>query len=59
MEVSPDGNVVQIPLSDEERIAGVPTLEHLQQAIITLHRDGMLHLICLPVCSPSRDRDFE
>jgi len=42
LEVSPDGQVIQIPLSDQERISGEPTVEHLQQAILALHRDGTL-----------------
>ena len=43
-EVNVTGEVVQIPLSDEERISGVPTVAHLQESLITLHRDGMFHL---------------
>jgi hypothetical protein len=43
-EKSPDGQVIQILLTDEERISGLLTSEHLQEAIITLHRDGIYNI---------------
>ena len=36
--------ITQIRLSDEERISGELEIEKLQEAIITLHRDGLSFL---------------
>jgi hypothetical protein len=41
MDVPPNPPyVTRIELSDEERISGNPTVEHMQQALISFHRDG-------------------
>jgi hypothetical protein len=39
--------VVQIQITDEERISGVLELAKLQEALITLHTDGISSVLSL------------
>jgi len=40
-------DLVQIPFTEEERLSGVPTLAHVEEALVALHRDGNPRLLSM------------